>query len=203
MIPIFGSLLFICLYIVAAFLYPGGSETNKTAIGYSLTNNYWCNLLYKKGINGEHNTGQPFAAAGMFVMCLALSSFWLVFPIQMALKKYHRLLIQIPGVAAMACSFLLLSDLDHDLVVNTSSSLGFIAITGTIVAVYKVKWYKLFVFGLFNIMLVALNNYLYHSKQMMYLPVVQKITFLSFLVWVCLITFNLYYNIADRRNRKC
>jgi len=102
----------------------------------------------------------------------------------------------------MASSFLLLSDLDHDLVVNTSSSLGFIAIIGIIVAVYKVRWYKLFVFGLFNIMLVSLNNYLYHTKQMTYLPIVQKITFLSFLVWICFITFSLYYNITDRRLKK-
>jgi len=188
LVPIIGSFLFIILYVIAASLYPGGSQADKNSTGYSVTGNYWCNLLYKNGINGGRNPGQPFAAAGMFVICFALSCFWIFFPIQIGSKKYHRILIQIPGVAAMASSFLLLTDLDHDLVINTSSTLGFIAFVGTIIALYKIKLYKLFALGVFNIILVGLNNYLYHAKGMMaYLPVVQKFSFISFLIWFCLI----------------
>jgi hypothetical protein len=49
-----------------------------------------------------------------------------------------------------------------------------------------------FCIGLFDLLLVALNNYLYHSNEMMYLPIVQKISFLSFLVWFSFISINLY-----------
>ena len=193
LIPIFGSLLFILLYIIAAILYPGGSETDKTASGFSWTNNYWCNLLHENAINGQSNTGRPFAVIAMFILCLALSIFWLVFPGHAGAGKYLRLTIQIPGIAGMLSCFLLLTDINHDLVINFASTLGFIATIGTLICLYQTKWHKLFVFGLFNIILVGLNNYLYHTKGMMiYLPVVQKISFLSFLAWFCLIDINLY-----------
>ena len=96
-------------------------------------------------------------------------------------------------IAIMANSFLLFTNLDHDAVVNTSSTLGFIATAGTIAALYKKRWNRLFIYGLFNVFLVALNNYLYYAKGMMfYLPFVQKISFISFLVWFCMISIALY-----------
>ena len=33
--PIFGILIFVVLYIVAALLYPGGSQVDKNSIGFS------------------------------------------------------------------------------------------------------------------------------------------------------------------------
>ena len=192
LIPIFGSFLFIILYVIAAFLYPGGSGANKSAIGYSWTNNYWCNLLNEKAINGQTNTARPVAETAMLILCLSLSFFWILFPALTGLKKYHRLLIQVAGIVCMFASFLLLTTIDHDLAVNTSSAFGLIAMLGTLIALYQLKWKWLFIFGLFDLLLVALNNYLYHSNEMMYLPIVQKFSFLSFLAWFCLIDLKLY-----------
>ena len=190
--PFIGSLLFIILYIIAALLYPGGSGTDKTAIGYSWTNNYWCNLLSEKAINGQTNTARPVAVIAMFILCLSLSIFWILFPALTHLKKYHRLLIQVAGTVSMLASFLLLTGIDHDLAINTSSAVGLIAMTGTLIALYQLKWKWLFAIGLFDLLLVALNNYLYHSNKMMYLPLVQKFSFLSFLVWFSFISISLY-----------
>ncbi|HEY5772623.1 MAG TPA: hypothetical protein VIS75_08340 [Chitinophagaceae bacterium] len=190
--PFIGSLLFIILYIIAALLYPGGSGTDKTAIGYSWTNNYWCNLLSEKAINGQTNTTRPVAVTAMFILFLSLSTFWILFPALTHLKKYHRLLIQVAGTVCMLTSFLLLTSIDHDLAINTSSAFGLIAMTGTLIALYKLKWKWLFAMGLFDLLLVALNNYLYHSNEMMYLPLVQKFSFLSFLVWFSFISISLY-----------
>ena len=194
LIPIFGSLVFIALYIIAAFFYPGGSETNKTAIGYSLTNNYWCNLLNDSAINGQQNTAKPIAVTAMIILCLALSTFWIFFPRQIRTGKIQMHIIQTSGTAAMLCSLFLLTNINHDLVVNVASSLGFIATIGALICLYQAKWNWLFAFGIFNIILVGLNNYLYYTKGMMiYLPVVQKISFLSFLVWTCFINISIYY----------
>ena len=193
MIPIIGSILFVILYIIAAVLYPGGSGADKAAIGYSWTENYWCNLLNEKAINGQVNTAKPIAIIAMFLLCLSLSFFWFVFPMNIVVNKYLKLTIQLSGIAAMLVSFFLLSGIDHDLVVNIASSFGVIATAGVLVCLYQTKWYGLFAFGLFNIFLVALNNYLYHTDGMvLYLPVVQKISFLSFLVWISLIAMNIY-----------
>jgi hypothetical protein len=122
LIPIFGNFLFIILYIIAALLYPGGSLADKTSIGYNWTENYWCNLLYDKAINGQANTAKPVAVAAMLVLCISLSVFWIVFPALSQLKIYHRLIIQIAGTVSMITAFLLLTNIDHDLSINISSS---------------------------------------------------------------------------------
>jgi hypothetical protein len=190
--PITGSFLFIILYVIAALLYPGGSGTDKTTIGYSWTDNYWCNLLNEKAINGQTNEARPVAITAMFILGLTLSAFWILFPVIAKLKKYHRLLIQIAGIVGMMASFLLLTRIDHDIAINTSSAFGLIAMLGTMIALYQLKWKGLFTLGLFDLLLTALNNYLYHTEQMMYLPIIQKITFLSFIIWFCLIDLKLY-----------
>ncbi|HEV8272056.1 MAG TPA: hypothetical protein VGQ04_12175 [Chitinophagaceae bacterium] len=192
LVPFIGSFLFIILYIIAAFLYPGGSGKDKAAIGYSWTDNYWCNLLGEKAINGQTNAARPVAVTAMFILCLSLSTFWILFPALTQLKKFHKLLIQVAGTVCMLASFLLLTPIDHDLAVNTSSAFGLIAMIGILIALYQLKWNWLFAIGLFNLLLVTLNNYLYHSNEMMYLPIVQKFSFLSFLVWFSFISINLY-----------
>ena len=195
LIPIFGSLLFIVLYITAAFLYPGGSLSDKTTVGYNWTKNYWCNLLNDKAINGQVNTAKPVAVVAMLILCTSVSVFWIIFPASVQLKKYHRLIIQIAGILSMVTAFLLLTNIDHDLSINISSSFGFIAMLGTLSALYQLKWIRLFVFGLFNLLLIGLNNYIYHmSGDLTYLAIVQKFTFLSFLLWICCIEMRLYKN---------
>ena len=200
LLPVFGCALFIILYIVAALLYPGGSETDKTSVGYNWAENYWCNLLNGSAINGQINTAKPVAMAAMIILCISLSFFWILFPIQAQLKKYHRLIIQIGGTASMIAAFLLLTNIDHDLAVNFSSSLGFVAMLGVLVALYQFKWSKLFAFGLFNLLLIALNNYLYYIiSDLTYLPIIQKLTFLSFLLWICSIEMKMYSSIKNQR----
>ena len=192
--PFIGSFLFVILYVIAALIYPGGSAADKTTIGYSWADNYWCNLLSEKAINGQTNAARPVAVSAMFVLCLALSTFWILFPAITQLKKYHKLLIQVAGTVCMLTSFLLLTRIDHDLAINASSAFGLIAMIGTLIALYQLKWKWLFALGFFDLMLVALNNYLYHANEMMYLPIVQKFSFLAFLVWFSFISVHLYYN---------
>jgi len=190
--PLIGNFLFIILYVIAAVFYPGGSNTDKTSTGYNLTENYWCNLLNEKAINGQLNTAKPVAVIAMIILCISLSSFWILFPVLTQLKKSTGLLIQVAGIISMLTAFLLLTNVDHDIAVNTSSSFGFIAMAATIMALRQLKWNKLFLFGLFNILLILLNNYLYHGGHMTYLPIVQKFSFLSFLIWFSLIDLKLY-----------
>ncbi|HMK19603.1 MAG TPA: hypothetical protein VK492_15480 [Chitinophagaceae bacterium] len=199
LLPVIGCVLFIILYIVAALLYPGGSETDKTSIGYNWMKNYWCNLLNNTAINGQLNTAKPVATTAMIILCISISFFWILFPISVQLKKYHRIIIQIGGTASMMASFLLLTNIDHDLAVNFSSSLGFVAMLGVLVALYQLKWVSLFIFGFFNLLLVTLNNYLYYIiSDLTYLPIVQKLTFLSFLFWICCIGMKMYLRIKTR-----
>ena len=193
LLPIFGTLIFFLLYIISTLLYPGGSQVDTNSIGFSWTNNYWCNLLNENAINGQHNSAKPVALAGMLVLCLTLSFFWFIFPRQLNVSKYLKFTIQISGALAMTVAFFLFTDLNHDFITNLASSFGAIATLGTLIGLYKNNWHILFLLGLFNILLVGLNNYVYYNKDLLiYLPVVQKITFASFLLWICCIDINLY-----------
>lgn len=191
--PVLGIIIFVALYILSAHLYPGGSQVDKNSIGFSWVNNYWCNLLNDVSINGKPNTAKPVAIFGMVILCLSLAFFWLLFPRLINLNKKLRLAIQVSGILAMIIAFLLFTNINHDLVINLSAIFGVVAAVGTFIGLCKIKWFGLFAFGLLNVILVGLNNYVYYTKGLIiYLPVIQKISFATFLIWICCIDVRLY-----------
>lgn len=193
LIPLFGSFVFVLLYILATIYYPGGSQVDKNSIGFSWINNYWCNLLNDTAMNGQPNPSKPIAMTGMLMLCLTMAYFWYLFPQKINLNNNWKLIIQISGSLAMIVAFFLFTNINHDLVTNLASFFGLFATAGTFIGLYREKWTKLFVFGLFNIVLVCLNNYVYYNKGLIiYLPMIQKNTFASFLIWVCCIDVQLY-----------
>jgi hypothetical protein len=73
--PLFGTIVFVCLYLLAAAYYPGGSQADPNAKGFSWLNNYWCNLLNENAMNGQHNSARPMAVTAMAVLGLTLAGF--------------------------------------------------------------------------------------------------------------------------------
>ena len=201
--PILGTIIFIVLYFIATLYYPGGSQVDKNSIGFSWINNYWCNLLNQNAMNGQHNPAKPIAMTAMFTLCLSLSIFWVIFPIQIKTGKIAKRIIQISGILSMLVAFFLFTNIDHDLITDVASSLGLIATIGTFIGLYKTKWFGLFVFGLLNILLVGLNNYVYFTKGLIvYLPLIQKISFATFLIWICCVDINVYWVSKKNSNNK-
>ena len=167
-----------CFNVVATFLYRGGSQVDKNAVGFSWINNYWCNLLNETAINGQPNPAKPVAMTGMFILCLTLIIFWFLFPKYIDINRRLRLVIQISGTLAMTIAFFLFTNVNHDLITNLASIFGFVSTVGVFIGLYKVKWMRLFVFGLSNILLVVANNYVYYTKGLIiYLPVIKKLVF--------------------------
>ena len=97
LLPVSGTLLFAGLYLLAAYLYPGGSEFSPDATSFSWTENYWCNLLNKTAINGRHNVGRLYALIAMIVLALTLTSFWHLPALLLRTSRKSRLLIQVLG----------------------------------------------------------------------------------------------------------
>ncbi|MBC7850457.1 MAG: hypothetical protein H7Y31_12020 [Chitinophagaceae bacterium] len=191
--PVLGAILFLVLYLVATFLYPGGSQANINSIGFSWKHNYWCNLLNEIAINGQPNPARPVAMTAMIILCATLTLFWYFLPRYFTIAKFGKLVIQISSVLTAVVGMLFFTRIDHDVVTNLVSFFGLIATVATIIALYKSKWYGLFSFGLFNVLLVALNNFFYYGQDLIvYLPVIQKISFGSFLIWICSIQISLY-----------
>ena len=185
LLPVAGVLLFVLLYIIAALLYPGGSQADKNAAGFSWLHNYWCNLLNDAGINGQPNAGKWWARTGMIVLGGTFCVFWWLFFRYAGFARPVRYLMTACGAMAMLLS-LFLSTAAHDILVTTSGLLGVVAMVATFTGLYRLKWSRLLWLGMLNLFLVMINNLFYYTPSLIrMLPLVQKITFLLFLVWVC------------------
>lgn len=189
-IPVIGSLLFVILYGIATLYYPGGNYLDHNAIGFSWMHNYWCNLLNQYALNGQPNTARPIAFAAMAILCTTVACFWWLFPSMMEIKGLRRNFIRTAGVLCMLISVFIFTGY-HDLVINAAGIFGLAAMAGTLAGLLKGGMKKLFWFGIANLLLVGLNNILYYNKDLIYyLPIVQKISFASFLIWIITISLS-------------
>ena len=197
LVPLFGCVIFLLLYLAAAAVYPGGSQADVYAKGFSWMHNYWCNLLNEKGLNGENNAGRPFAWIAMVVLLLSLLCFWVATAKGLwESSRMKKQLLMSSGAASLLFLPLLPTGL-HDAVINVSGLFGLMALFFVYYGLYKKRWYALFVFGILNLALIGLNNYLYYGTSLYWLPLVQKITFLSFLLWISMVTVKLYRHQAE------
>jgi hypothetical protein len=193
-LPIAGIIVFAFLYVLASLQYPGGSQADPQSMGFSWMKNYFCNLLNETAINGKSNLGQPFALASLLVLALSLALFWWSFPNYLPLSQFQTKMIRITGVSSMVIACLLITPINHDLITNTASLFGLIAILISMWALYQNKQMAIVVFGLFNLVLVLVNNWLYYDASLIkYLPFVQKISFASVLIWFIWINLNWFF----------
>lgn len=189
LIPLTGIPLFILLYLIATDLYPGGNPVDTNATGFSWLHNYWCNLLNEKALNGHVNPGRPAAVSGMIALCISLAVFWFYYPVKPVVARPLQWVIRSCGPAAMLTA-LFITVFDHDTVTNLASLLGLIAVTGTMIILYRTDQLFLFLYGLLNILLTGLNNLFYYTPSLLYwLPLVQKISFVSVLGWIWLCAY--------------
>lgn len=192
LLPVWGILLFIIFYFLSASAYPGGSDADKTAKGFSWQHNYWCELLAKEARNGQLNNARPIAITAMTILAISLIIFWYTIPPLFTNNTIVNRIITYTGTGSMLLIPLLLTN-SHDLVINSAGFLGCIAIIGLLVNLFRLRLYFLLYLGIFCLLLCGLNNYVYYSNNLMtYLPVIQKISFLIFLLWFILVTIKGY-----------
>lgn len=192
LIPLCGTVSFIFLYYIAAFLYPGGSQADQLSKGFSWLNNYWCDLLHDTAQNGMNNSAKPFAIIAMIILCISLSVFWYIVPYNLSSNKSTQLVIQCSGIASMITAVFLFTSY-HDVVINISSALALVAMIITIQVLFRKKMFILFGLGILCLLFCAVNNYVYYTTHLIvYLPVVQKISFIVFLSWFSLLAWRIY-----------
>lgn len=149
--------LFIGLYLWGAMLYPGGSQHNPDAEGFSVIHNYWCNLFNEKGMNGNLNPGRPFAIASLFMLAIGLMTFWFIVPPVFTGFQRITSVVRWSGVFSMIIALFIFSPL-HDIVTLIAGFFCNIAFFGII---YLLKSKELFnlVFGaLVCVVLIIVNN---------------------------------------------
>ena len=192
LLPLWGITLFFVLYITAALMYSGGSQVDKTAKGFSLMHNYWCDLLADKAQNDEPNTAQPIAISAMILLCASLLVFWYYLPKLFEPNGQYTKIIQRTGMASMVIPPFLFTNY-HDTVINVGGGLGIIALLLTFINLYKSRFYKLFGVGVLCLTLCILNYFIYETKIFLsLLAVTQKASFVLFLGWLGVIDYCIY-----------
>ena len=184
LIPTFGILAFCGLYLYSASLYPGGSQTDINSVGFDWVDNYWCNLMNEKGMNGIKNPARPIAISAMIMLCASLTFFFFQFSVLFEENKAWKWLIRIFGTLSMVSAVLIFTSL-HDIMTTVSSILGVVVLFRISRNVYKSDWTIFKVSGVVCILLLGINNFIYYSEYFIgFLPLVQKITFVLVLAWI-------------------
>ena len=183
-IPFLGIAIFIGLYIFSSTLYPGGSQANLNSEGFDWVNNYWCNLMNEKGINGLPNPARPYSILAMIILCISLMTFFIQFAETYSRNRLRRRTIKISGILSMSFAILIFTQY-HDLMTIISSVFGFLVIVGVIKEVYNSELTIYKIIGVLCILLLVANNYIYYTLQFIdILPLLQKFTFVMFLIWI-------------------
>lgn len=192
--PTLGIFVFIILYVVAAIQYPGGSAINPSQEGFSFLNNYWCDLIFDKTVTGLYNPGYKTAVAGMGVLCFSFIGLFFLSPKLFSRTHYYQKIIQVTGMTALFIACFLATDF-HDQVITYAGLLGAIALLFSFIELKIDGSNSLFYMGVVCMLIGGINYYFYYSQTYLnILPFIQKIAFLSFLVWMALLNWKIYQN---------
>jgi hypothetical protein len=199
LLPVTGMFIFIVLYILAALAYTGGSYQIPSATYFDFWHNYLCDLLDKNTYNGTINSSRYYAQAALLFLCVSIMMVWFFIPALFSLKKINRLVIQTSGILSMVIT-LFLSSKSHDLIVRIAGVFGLIAMGTLIKELIKARYYRLAAGGFFCLLILMLNYAIYESGMYINaLPVIQKLTFVSFMLWFGMLNIALYLHIEKMR----
>jgi hypothetical protein len=175
--------LFVLCYLVAAGLYPGGSWNDPGQTGFSWRHNYLCDLLDTNAVNGMLNTGRYWARVALAFLCLGLMVLWYHLPLLTKGPAWFKNLLRYSGMAALGTSVFLRAD-THDLTVRIAGVFGGVALCFLLMGLWR-KGHKNFVMvGGWCLGMFLVNYTIYETGDYLHaLPLIQKITFSSFLAW--------------------
>ena len=178
------SVLFL---ITATLLYPGGSILDKKSVGFDWSKNFFSNLFLDKALNGSTNPSRIWALIGMVFNSIGYGLFF-IHTSQKITQKHTELVLKSIGIINMLFTFLIATPL-HDIMVTVSSTLTMIGLFYITVSILKTKlhWLKFFCIG--SLLIFYSTLYLYGAGDWGLLAVMQKITFLCFMLLVLTIEY--------------
>ena len=183
-----GILFALLLLVIATLYYPGGSQYDLHSTGFNWRHNYFSNLFNPKAVNGMDNLSQPWAVAGMFMLCFSFALFFNGFSKNIP-KKSAAIIIRFFGVGAMVSGFLIATPL-HDIMVTISGTMALVSIFYITVYIFKSKLLVSKFLCVFCLLIFYTCNFLYYTSSYLFiLPVMQKVLFLSIITWVLVLHY--------------
>ncbi len=180
-------LIAVLFLVIATLLYPGGSILDNHSAGFDWSKNFFSNLFLVKALNGATNPSRSWALTGMVFHSIGYGLFFLHTSRKIP-HRHTRVVLQSVGVVNMLFTFLIATAL-HDLMVTVSSTLTMLGLFYITVFIIKTKlhWLKLFCIG--SLLIFYFTLYVYGTGHWGLLAVMQKVTFICFLLLVLTIEY--------------
>lgn len=191
LLPIISVIAFVMSYATAARLYPGGTRADPQRVGFSFTENYWCDLIDVTTYAGRHNGARPVAIGAMIVLCMGLAVLWWSVPVLFPWAPRRGALVRVAGVSSGVVIPLVATPM-HDLAIDVAGILGVLGFVTTVTALGSRAGRALNVLA-GSALLIAVSNFAIWQSGvgLSVLPLVQKGAFALFLGWVVLLALHL------------
>lgn len=189
-IPLIGIVIFIGLYFLAAFLYPGGTRFDHNSEGYSHFQNFWCDLLDEYSYNKIYNKGR--VPALLATVILPISQIPLCIDITDIFNLNYKKCLLIRFNLLVGCisgSFIIIF---HDFAIYVFVLFSVIGLCLILYEFFRCKMWKVLTSIFLPFILCSYNFYLWQfDKHNLILAMVQKFAILSSLIW--LLFFHKYF----------
>ena len=188
---------FVVFYLLAAQYYPGGHRHDPGFEGHSWLHNYYSDLLQPTTLDGKINHGRPFALASLALLELTFLSFWVNLANFWLFGKRFRIAGNVLGSAMVFSSSLLVHY--HEAALKLTMLLGMAGFSClvTVLILNRQRFSLLLTVAFF---VATSANFVLWALQYMEpkLPMLQKLVFLMFAVWVVVLTAEVVrYNRRD------
>ena len=178
------SVLFL---VIATLYYPGGSILDKNAVGFDWSKNFFSNLFLPNALNGTLNPSRIWALIGMVFNSIGYGLFFIHTSRKIPHKHTKSVLISI-GVINMLFTFLIATPL-HDIMVTVSSTLTMLGLFYITIFILRTKIHWLKLFCIVSLLIFYSTLYLYGAGNWGLLAIMQKVTFLCFMLLVLTIEY--------------
>jgi hypothetical protein len=179
-----GMSFFLLCFLLAAGYYPGGSWADPGQVGFSWRHNYLCDLLDTRAVNGQLNRGRYWARIALGLLCAGLLYLWYYLPRIIGGPSWNRRVLRITGMAALGTTFFLSAG-THDLTLRFAGLFATVTLASAIFGLWKDGEYGLSLLGAWCLAVFLLNYAMYETGSYLgALPVIQKITFSCFFLWL-------------------
>ncbi len=101
------AIVSLALFVVAAWLYPGGNHFNHHALGHDFWRNAICDVARATAVGGLPNQGATFARASMTIMAVGIGALYWLLPERFPSRARAAVLVRglgalsVPGAIAV------------------------------------------------------------------------------------------------------
>lgn len=175
-------LLAFVFYGIASMWYPGGADGDIEAAGFHWHQNYICNLMSEKAVNGEANPLYWLARLGVAILAAGAAWFYYNHSRKVA-DRNSAVIIRYAGIGSMAATALVFAA--HDFFNNIAIVLSMLAYFYMVVNLFTERERVLGWIGAIMLVLFYAIVLIYFTSQFLFLlPALQKLVLLGILSWV-------------------